>query len=737
MAASTNSIKNNGHAPIQNNTKKKRPTIKLTCVGSILLGMYALFLYAVLVTFEKHGVVNDETSVHSMVSFRWSGASKRLGGKNGESNDKIMNNNSPPQQQQQQQKQPQISKKTGDKVLFDVEEISTLLTGSMLKNISRYEIRIQRPPPVGSDNNQEEGLRDRRSISDVISTVLSAAQYGDRQYDDNAGDTQGQQSSNNHSNNNNNIEGGRKDDMPILTAYCESVNQTQWNTKPLPIRDTASSTHLFPIQYPHVQSCRALPSQWPIDTPTDLDPFLPWIHDVFPRPDGSAVVFVAQNRRRCFNGQRTVRANEALPEEVVSHKGYVHWEPGKNYFMRPQASLFQHVPVKKINADNDNGNDLDDGKEVEEPRYRLASHEEADQDGMETRFLCRFKKFHRDDENNPHLSIVGYSLSQFELDYDYHTYRKGYLRTHSEAGYDNHVIWTSQLLFQCPIPPEYRDWVAKGDSVEEDYATLYVDVIPIRTPPRYTPPREFFPPRYNFKAELEGLFIPDVEWGREHILPKIEDSGRWENIPVCMPSLMTHGIVPKGMDLELLALPNVKRTDKRRTVDVPMKEAGTKIHKIIACTWASATFKTRGNRAQVGDGKRRLKEWLEFNILAGFDHVYVYDNSGAFTNQDSLADIIDLFPPEKVTRIDWPCKICSNRDGNEGERSSQYAAESSCRLRFGSHAKWLGSFDTDEYLIPMGDFTSMGDVSEYLDRKGMYIAEFKSSPAKPRFDLLE
>ena len=45
--------------------------------------------------------------------------------------------------------------------------------------------------------------------------------------------------------------------------------------------------------------------------------------------------------------------------------------------------------------------------------------------------------------------------------------------------------------------------------------------------------------------------------------------------------------------------------------------------------------------------------------------------------------------------------------------------------------------DTDEYLVPMGTFTSMGDVSEYLDGMGMHIAEFKSSPAKPRFNLLE
>ena len=52
-----------------------------------------------------------------------------------------------------------------------------------------------------------------------------------------------------------------------------------------------------------------------------------------------------------------------------------------------------------------------------------------------------------------------------------------------------------------------------------------------------------------------------------------------------------------------------------------------------------------------------------------------------------------------MTRVDWPCKICSNLDGNQGERSSQYAAESSCRLRFGVHAKWLGSFGKIKLLL--------------------------------------
>lgn len=598
-------------------------------------------------------------------------------------------------------------------------ELDAILSGAMVREATSGEIDVSELRR--HSHGDEEGLRDRRKGEDIVRSVLTAAKYGDREYDSSEYDAGAAASS------------GRKPGMPVLTAHCEPVNQTTWETKPLPPRDgRASKESLFSIEYPHVSSCRALPSQWPIDTPpVDLDPFLPWIHDVFPSPDGSSVVFVSQNRRRCYNGQRMMRKGEVLPKGVIPHKTDVHLDYEKNYFMRPQSALFQHVPVRRV-EDAGGGGDAGGEGDPAEPRYRLASHEDADEDGVETRFVCRFKAY--DPDASPSLSIVGYTLSRHVVDYDYHTYRKGYKASATEAGYDNHMIWQSQLLFECPVPQEYRERVSLGDTVVDDYATLYVDVVPIRTAPRYTPPREFLQPRYGFKGDLENLFLPDIEWGRDHVLPRIDESGRWENIPVCMPSLMTHGLVPKGVDVASRTIPENGSDGKY----VALTGAPPpKIHKVIACTWASTTFRTRSNRAMVGDGKRRLQEWLEFNLMSGFDHIYVYDNSGAFTNEDSLADVIGLFPPEKVTRVDWPCKICSNRDGNEGERSSQYAAESSCRLRFGSHARWLGSFDTDEYLVPMGGFSSMGEVADELDKNGVKVAVFKSSPAKPRFDLLE
>lgn len=66
--------------------------------------------------------------------------------------------------------------------------------------------------------------------------------------------------------------------------------------------------------------------------------------------------------------------------------------------------------------------------------------------------------------------------------------------------------------------------------------------------------------------------------------------------------------------------------------------------------------------------------------MVGFDHIYVYDNSGAHTNETSLEPVLAPFG-DSVTRIDWPSTVCNNNKpaaDSAGERSSQYAAEASC-----------------------------------------------------------
>jgi hypothetical protein len=93
-----------------------------------------------------------------------------------------------------------------------------------------------------------------------------------------------------------------------------------------------------------------------------------------------------------------------------------------------------------------------------------------------------------------------------------------------------------------------------------------------------------------------------------------------------------------------------------------------------------------------------------------------------------------------VTRIEWPSKVCNNNPNNvdsPGERSSQYAAESSCRLRFGPYTDWIGGFDIDEYLVPVGNYTSLKQLLDKLDSEDTRMFSFGSWRAWPRRSKIE
>lgn len=472
----------------------------------------------------------------------------------------------------------------------------------------------------------------------------------------------------------------------VLRVYLEQVNQREWDTKPLPIRTNAVADKLKVIEYPTLTSCSRLLEQFPVDDQLRNDDlFLPWIHDIFPDHNGTFIQFVAQNKRRCNTGKNH--------DKILKKR-------------QPQEALFQDLAVKRITIDNDNDNN-------NETRYRLSTHEDADPDGVSTRFICRFQPSGEE------------TLSTYNANYEFITFRKGGKSTFSKDGHSVKSLTTSQLIFQCPVPPSLQQTVKDGSSVLNDYATLFVDLIPIRTPPRYNRPEAFFPPRYKEHQQKSNYFDPNVEWGNKHILPKIIDSGRWENLPICKPSILQYE--PEAIDKR--AAVTLKDDTKEHV----------KKHRLVACVWASAQYATRGERFAIDDGQRRLKEWLTFNFITGFDHIYVYDNTGAFTNETSLQPVTDLFP-DQVTRIPWHATICNNNKNNvdsPGERSSQYAAESSCRLRFGPHTEWLGGFDIDEYLVPLTNYTKVPQLLDKLDREGTKIINFGSWRAWPRKNFIE
>ena len=365
-------------------------------------------------------------------------------------------------------------------------------------------------------------------------------------------------------------------------------------------------------------------------------------------------------------------------------------------------------------------------------------------------------------QSTPALVNVGETLSTYPLNYEFVNYRKdlGDLSMVTPKGKDNPMFWQSQFSFDCPVPDngDLQSTIATGIGVLDDGTpSVYVDVVPIRTAPRYgkgmsyftpdmagvevSPSRDIFgwsdlmttnivhtnsnqpsdeghPPR-----RMKNGFDARLFWGDGHVLPKIEASGRWENLPICRHPGLGYSTPASDEDfssgLQLI----------------------TKKHKLTACLWASATFTTRGNAQAVKDTASRLVEWIEFHLLTGWDHIYVYDNTGAHTDETSLeSTLFPRFKDSEVTRIDWPCRVCNNNipaHENTGERSSQYAAENSCRARYGPYTEWMASFDTDEYLIPMGDYESMRNVVDDAAGKGTNILTFKSTRAIPMRKFME
>ena len=469
----------------------------------------------------------------------------------------------------------------------------------------------------------------------------------------------------------------------ILKAYLEPIYLEDWETTPLPVRNITKD-QLTVIEYPRVNSCRRLSETFPIDDYPDGDPFLPWIHDVFPTDNGRYIQFVAQNKRRCQAG--------TTPDQLdILEK------------MQPQLSLLQHVPVQRIKEKDD------------EIRYKLSSHEDADPDGIETRFICKFSDGQE-------------TLSRFNFNYEYAAKRKNNKQLFTKDGHkDNKSIHTSQLIFMCPVPTNLVDTVRDGTSViDDDHATLFVSLIPIRTPPRYGSPDRFLPPRYQHGGSKN--FTAFLEWGDAHILPRIEDSGRWENIPICLPTWKAY---PNATS------PPPPPKEEVEELGVSLNSTmNTKKHRVVATAWASASYSTRGDRFAIDDGPRRLDEWIRFHLMIGIDHIFIYDNSHG---ENSLKDVTDQFPGE-VTRIRWPATICNNNRSfhdSPGDRSSQYAAESSCRLRFGPHTDWMANMDIDEYITPVGDYTSVKPFLANLDNHGTKIISFGSWRAWPRRDLIE
>lgn len=95
-----------------------------------------------------------------------------------------------------------------------------------------------------------------------------------------------------------------------------------------------------------------------------------------------------------------------------------------------------------------------------------------------------------------------------------------------------------------------------------------------------------------------------------------------------------------------------------------------------------------------------LKEWIEFHLLVGVEHFYLYDNSSTDNSQEVLLPYIQQ---GIITLIDWP-----NQKEEEWRDhkfawvyTTQVSAYNHCKQIALGEAKWVAFIDSDEFIVPV------------------------------------
>jgi hypothetical protein len=465
-----------------------------------------------------------------------------------------------------------------------------------------------------------------------------------------------------------------------IVLYLEDPSTLDLVTKPLPPRSTSADRlrkRVFP--YPHhsfhCSKTNSMNPYLPIHTFPDEDPWLPWIHDYFTTANAESVTIIAQNKRRCQTGKGQ--------ENIMKH-----WEP--------QMALLQPIPVRREEQEK--------MTRSKHPTtiFRLSSPDNAT--AKETRFLCHF---HSDDD-----TIISTTLSQYLFNYEYVLWRKRKLPMYQTTGKDNSKFELSQLVFSCPVPESLRQYIWSSS----DSTRLKLDIVPIRTSVR-SEEKVLFTINHTGPDEFQNLMnkdmiFPTLEYfGTDHILPAVQDSGRYANLPLCPP------------------LPQLQ------------KQQDQHYFHFVGCTWTSASYRRRGDSTIINDSAKRLKEWIHFHKLVGMDHIFVFDNTQGLQNGEvsPIESITDEFP-DFVTYIEWPATVCSNNRPNHknpGERSSQYAVDAVCRNKYGPLTEWMAFIDTDEYLVPMRKNETWHGILRDMERRNIDVLKMPSSRGRPRIQYMD
>lgn len=91
-----------------------------------------------------------------------------------------------------------------------------------------------------------------------------------------------------------------------------------------------------------------------------------------------------------------------------------------------------------------------------------------------------------------------------------------------------------------------------------------------------------------------------------------------------------------------------------------------------------------------------LKEWIEFHLLVGVEHFWLYNNE----SHDNYKEVLDPYIKQGIVElIEWPSK----HDWNRFCFKTQPRAYRNAIRRSRSKTTWLAIIDLDEFLFPVNE----------------------------------
>ncbi|MDT7780192.1 MAG: hypothetical protein QOC99_2704 [Acidobacteriota bacterium] len=108
--------------------------------------------------------------------------------------------------------------------------------------------------------------------------------------------------------------------------------------------------------------------------------------------------------------------------------------------------------------------------------------------------------------------------------------------------------------------------------------------------------------------------------------------------------------------------------------------------------------------AMFQDEARWLKEWLEYHLLTGVQHFYLYNNLSGDNYQDVLRSYV---ASGVVELIEWPYV------GGNTYDAVQCDAYCDALSRARNKVKWLALIDVDEFLVPVRDADLISVLTQF------------------------